>query len=176
MLRRLFLILFAAACSGILVAPATGGARGRTTVIVRDGTWAGSAPSASGGAPDMALFDVRHHAISQVHLGVTLHCEEHTDGSFFSTYALMGSSFPDGHAIPRSGRLSMTWDDHDGQRRGTISSEFNWTGSPDVRFVITTDNSSVSSHETCSGIGIVHLKRGALPAHHVPTPPTSPTH
>jgi hypothetical protein len=70
----------------------------------------------------------------------------------------------------------MTWDDHDGQRRGTISSEFNWTGSPDVRFVITTDNSSVSSHETCSGIGIVHLKRGALPAHHVPTPPTSPTH
>ena len=151
LLCLLTVLLFAA-----LSLPATAAARSRTTVIVRDGSWVGTAPGIGSDPPDVAILNVHHHSLQKLHFSAILHCHDSISGEYDKALFQSGRGFP-GHSIPRSGRFTVGWEDHDGQRSGSVTGDFDFTVHAKATFVVITRVTTPTSDVSCSGIGIVRL-------------------
>src|SRR3954447_9832935 len=155
--NRLICLVLAAVAAATLVVPAVSSARARTTVIVRDGRYGGL--DQSGAMPQGASFEVHGRVVSNMHALMLMDCHNTDTGEDYARGFTI-HEYPEGQAVPRSGRLEAAWTEEDSLYQGQLTSRIDFRRGMPVMTIKILVTASGGYLENCSGYLQIPLQRG----------------
>ncbi len=140
---------------------AAGASARRTTAVVPNGTYGALGPRG-----EYVVFTVRDRRVRNLEFNMQITCQASDSPTSEQRFFSAGARAPQGHVIPRNGKLTLNWRERGDGRLGQISVELKFGVRDVANFAVivpeerTAGTPPDEALESCDGVSSLRFNRG----------------